>query len=982
MKKILFLALLLTLASCSKKGAGTPAKLRLLSSAMTAGLTTAGGAIITGKSSTGEAFQMGLQLGSEATDIELTPGSWEFAAITWENESGNGPMTGTNRCALTTASIEGEEVVVDLNLSPATCSNSFFTKPINVSGDQFNPLVLHACSSLSHVNSFSSQCNPAQFTGGNNLSYRVVFQGRNLATGANLSSLASGCINALGDLTSSFFYTSYKLPINDNGNFPFVILAYEDLNCEADDLEATYLFQSSKHLPTIEQADSLTYEEAGETHFFFADNYIGHGGNTFANSGMLPPYQSLSSRYDDPTQSGGSGDAFDNTRDVFVNILGTTNLTSPWTLGRRANSPGGIFDGNTTIIDIETINPTSVYNGTQIDFSYGGSTCATSSSHTTAPLSITINYCDNIDAVPTITTTDDIVAEINTALTNAGLTSDFTVTNITPGANIASPIASSVMIDNGQEPESPWKRNTGLYGEIAGAYHGHLGAILHRAGFLTCSEIPTSGSLNYDLGEGDIITFQFSTGKIPMAEWMNSSGTYPAKNIFEKRIAFIEEGVMREFYEFNCSGNILAGFYRSNYIDGGEDHRVEAYWDAQDNDNLIFESIVYDKRNEPGNNYERKEWNFVKNDNIAPMVELWSARNYNDITNSINQGDVYSAKIDSGFIYTSAKHYTLAQLTVDPIDFVTNTDVNTKYGLDGTNAGATGHQINPPNDPSTLAINKLQFPKIMSAIPGNLAPMSLNDPRLFTGFGPNVTYQAYQRTMDFFDYWKNLDFGTNQGCIYDGTGLNEIFLEPSHYIFTGSENLAYSHLGLSMISDIHLYSDADGCTGITWDTNFNMITIDPASIDDIAGGGPLSYSELQPGTTFDFALSGNISGVNYPSWANTLVATNEDLNVVNNGGMRLVGDQSYTPTMIDAGSVPTVTAGQTADFFMNVINAYPGTTVTTSSTGVSPPSCIVNAASGQITCTPDGSQVASDVYTITIDNVDLGYTDSVTITIP
>ena len=48
MKKILFITLVLICSSCSKKGAGTPATLRLLSSAITAGLTTSGGALITG----------------------------------------------------------------------------------------------------------------------------------------------------------------------------------------------------------------------------------------------------------------------------------------------------------------------------------------------------------------------------------------------------------------------------------------------------------------------------------------------------------------------------------------------------------------------------------------------------------------------------------------------------------------------------------------------------------------------------------------------------------------------------------------------------------------------------------------------------------------------------------------------------------------------------------------------------------------------
>ena len=462
MKKILFLTLVLICSSCSKKGAGTPAKLRLLSSAITAGLTTSGGALITGKSSNGDAFQMGLQLGNEATDIELSPGTWEFAAITWENENGEGPLSGTNRCALTSATVEGEEVVVNLNLSPATCALSFFSIPENLTTNQFNSLRLVACSNLSGVINDTSSCSTNPLTQGNSLSYRIVFKGLNLANGEELSSLASACIKD-PDLVKSDYITNYKLPLNADGNFPFAIAAYEGLNCEPDDLEATYLFQAQA-IAGKPIADSQIYRgpATDQTSFFFADNYIGVGDNTFAASGMLPPAQTIQYRYDDPTESNGGGDSYQNTRNVFNNIVGTQNLTSPWTLGTSGSLIMGIQDANGFFLDIKTTAGTDIYNGTTFSFTNGGAQCPPVTTYNSATKTFDTTYCTNFDGIPTVTSTTMIENSINTELANQGFSSDFIVTNFNP-TDIASPI-SGATLDNGSSPSEPWKRNTGLYG--------------------------------------------------------------------------------------------------------------------------------------------------------------------------------------------------------------------------------------------------------------------------------------------------------------------------------------------------------------------------------------------------------------------------------------------------------------------------------------------------------------------------------------
>lgn len=966
MNKIIFFTLILILSSCSKKETGTPAKLKLLSSAITAGLTTAGGALITGKSSTGDAFQMGLQLGSEATDIELSPGSWEFSAITWENENGHGPMTGTNRCALTSANIEGEEVVVNLNLSPATCADSHFSSSTNLTGNQFNKLRIVACHNFEGVSDSSSTACQNPLNMGSNLSYRIMFKGKNLANNTDLSSLASACISP-SVLSTSEYITFNKLPLNSNGNFPFLILAYEDLNCEQDDLEATYLFQGGGlQVGGISESDSLIFSgpSVEQTTFFMADNYVGTANNTFANSGMLPPHQDFNYRYDDPIQSSAGGNSYENTREQFLNIVGPTNMIPQWTLGSKAKAT---FQTN---VMVETTNTTSAYNGMMFNVTDGGAECAVSSTLTTSPLAVNITFCAQIDSIPTFPKTEDIVSAINNALTSGGLAGEFTVTNLDPGTTVSSATITTQTLDYGWDPESPWRRDTGKYGEIASALYGHLGAILAKAGYETCSEIPTTGSTTFQINQNDIVEFKFSTGKIPMSEWMDSAGSYPAMNVFEKRVAFVEEGQIKEFYEFNCTGNVLAGFYRSNHIDSQEDYRIEAYWDAQTSTTLKFEYLVFDKRNETGNNYERRQWSYLQNSSDSDYFELWLARNYNNISGANNTGDVYVVKVDGSNVHTSSRNYTAAELSTEPIDFATNTPNTQKYNHDGSIAGATGHSVLPPFEtPSPLAMNNVQFSKLIDTVPNNMAPMSMNDSRLFLGYGPNMTYQAYKRTMNFFDDWNSVN--TSIGC-FSTLGTHTLFLlGDNSSLFTDSASYVYANNLESIYNMTPSPLQSNGCSSLDWTSLYSSITIDELSFKNYDGTATLpSLEYLGEGVTFEFSIPRLHNGI-LDTFSNTLITTNEPVGGgLNGGSLRLFGDQVYAPL---APSTPLTYTASTGSFSIPVSGIYPGAIVTVTTDGITPPNCtLIQPLNDSVDCTPPGDEVAGDKWTIIYDNSNIG----------
>ena len=828
-----------------------------------------------------------------------------------------------------------------------------------------------ACSNLSGVINDNSSCSTNPLTQGNSLSYRIVFKGLNLANGEELSSLASACIKDT-DLTNSDYNTNYKLPLNVNGNFPFAIAAYEGLNCEPDDLEATYLFQAQA-VAGKPNADSQFYRgpAADETSFFFADNYTGVGDNTFAASGMLPPAQTIQYRYDDPTESGGGGDSYQNTREVFNSIVGTQNLTSPWALGARAKLTTNIADNADEIIGIESASPTDIFNGLTFVFNELGTDCAISTAFDSGTNTLTVNFCPQIDAVPTYTTTNDLVNSLNTALTNNGFIPGLNVINLRPSSNLSGTIITSTTSLNwGKAADEPWKRNSGLYGEIAGAFHGHLGAMLFSAGYETCSEIPTSGSFQYELGDRDIVEFRFSTGKVPMVHWMNSFGTLDSPNIFEKRVAFYEEGQMREFYEFNCTGNTLAGFYRSNHIDGSEDHRTEAYYDAQNDESLKFEYITYDYRNQSGQETKRKQWSYLVSDNAVQNVKLWTTRYNDDITMSIEHGDVYAAQVTDSVINTSSKHYDSAQLLSGHISFETNTDTHQDYSYDGTPTTSSGFTIALPVVPSTLSINKLHFPKLMANIPNNLAPMAMSDSRLFTNFSPNMTYQAYTRTMEFFDDWNSRIAGVS-GCLADVAEVHNFLLKDNSSLFPSAINYVYANNFQSVYSLQSSLVSSNGCTQITWEPNFNDITIDPLSFKNHDGTAAVSADELTAGTQFSFSIPTTILSTPQ-TFTDTLIATNEPLGTGSNkGSLRLFGDQVYEPLTISPLPSISETPGE-PDFTLSITGYYPGTILTAISDGAANPFCSLDTVTyTSIDCTIDDTQAQGDQWDIMLDNTNL-----------
>lgn len=124
-KIIISLLMSLLLISCSQSTKKTNAKLKLNLSGMTniANGIGNGGAILFGKSSTGEHF--GKIINSSEENLELANGDWVFYAFMWE-KTGTSNFSDTVYCAKALQQLNGTAINIGLNLTNANCAGLSF----------------------------------------------------------------------------------------------------------------------------------------------------------------------------------------------------------------------------------------------------------------------------------------------------------------------------------------------------------------------------------------------------------------------------------------------------------------------------------------------------------------------------------------------------------------------------------------------------------------------------------------------------------------------------------------------------------------------------------------------------------------------------------------------------------------------------------------------------------------------------------------
>ncbi len=191
----------------------------------------AGGLVITGKGPNKETFSK--IVSSNSIVLELTRGSWEFSAVSWQ-----GPQVfeGEVRCASSVVNIEGNEAQVTLAMSNGACFNATFSSEL---GDG-SPLAAGTIGPQFCESDVSSQTTPCTYTPASPVapanksgfvgSYRIVVNGD-----AETGDLSSDCYDPDTNqvVSDTDFLSELNIPaFTSNTGINVTFKAYLGEGCE------------------------------------------------------------------------------------------------------------------------------------------------------------------------------------------------------------------------------------------------------------------------------------------------------------------------------------------------------------------------------------------------------------------------------------------------------------------------------------------------------------------------------------------------------------------------------------------------------------------------------------------------------------------------------------------------------------------------------------------------------------------------------
>ena len=132
MKSIYLLFALLILASCGSKDATSVDTSFVFTSGLSALDSQSGGIILYGRNKNDSNDIFSFVVGRDGEKLELTNGTWEFMAVSWNGYNSNlgtfgNKFEGEVRCSLIDNKVlEGGDVELTIVLNQATCSDTVF----------------------------------------------------------------------------------------------------------------------------------------------------------------------------------------------------------------------------------------------------------------------------------------------------------------------------------------------------------------------------------------------------------------------------------------------------------------------------------------------------------------------------------------------------------------------------------------------------------------------------------------------------------------------------------------------------------------------------------------------------------------------------------------------------------------------------------------------------------------------------------------
>ena len=212
-------------SACSKSPGKTSAKLKLSLSGIVnlANGVGTGGAMLFGRSTTGEMFGKSI-VGTEE-NLDIPNGDWTFYALMWDTATTGNMMNDKVHCAKSVAKLTGADVVVNFNLTNANCTDPEFSGGrhyFDGTNNRFSKIYLEECDEINATTPWYCGVDNQ----GSAMSYRFKFQNYKRGPGTpflfGLDALYSSCVTSS---TGTFGLFNQGLPLNfptGNGNTPFV----------------------------------------------------------------------------------------------------------------------------------------------------------------------------------------------------------------------------------------------------------------------------------------------------------------------------------------------------------------------------------------------------------------------------------------------------------------------------------------------------------------------------------------------------------------------------------------------------------------------------------------------------------------------------------------------------------------------------------------------------------------------------------------
>jgi alpha-tubulin suppressor-like RCC1 family protein len=212
---MVFILLLLTTLSCSKKGQQVDTNISITS--FIGGSTFSGGVMIWGIGPNEKKMAISLLNESDAKEMLLDSGLWSFYATGW---TGANQLEGAMSCAFSEMDLSPENPNVNLSMKPENCINTDFAPTNFTSGNEFNTIKFIICND---INGKVAGDNCDSTEKGTARSFRFVFKSID-EDNNELNGLSSACIDETD--ANSITQTTFKIPVG-NIDIPLFAIGIE-----------------------------------------------------------------------------------------------------------------------------------------------------------------------------------------------------------------------------------------------------------------------------------------------------------------------------------------------------------------------------------------------------------------------------------------------------------------------------------------------------------------------------------------------------------------------------------------------------------------------------------------------------------------------------------------------------------------------------------------------------------------------------------